>query len=153
MEYNLVPTWEEYEIAKQNGIKKSTVNQRININGWSVEDAISKPLFVSLKEKYAKQWELAQQNGISYDTFFSRIKRYNWTPDDAAKTPILSPIECTKRAHSKIDIITPSQYHTALNNGIGKCTLRTRVFVLKWDIERAITTPPNIKHRAKKEAI
>ncbi|MCW4577121.1 hypothetical protein ACWXWV_00375 [Bacillus paranthracis] len=153
MEYSPVPTWEEYEIAKCNGIKKCTVDQRINVYGWTVKDAISKPLFVSLKKLYAKQWKLAQQNGISYDTFFSRIKRYNWNPDDAATTPILSPIECTKRAHSKTDIITPSQYHIALNNGIGKQTLRTRVFVLKWEIERAITTPPNTKHRAKKEVI
>ncbi|PFN11876.1 hypothetical protein [Bacillus cereus] len=153
MEYNLVPTWEEYEIAKRNGIKKCTVDQRINVYGWTVKDAICKPLFVSLKELYAKQWELAQQNGISYDTFFSRIKRYNWNPDDAATTPVLSPIECTKRAHSKIDIITPSQYRTAKSNGIGKQTLRTRVFVLKWEIGRAITMPPNTKHRAKKEVI
>ncbi|PEU05199.1 hypothetical protein COK06_12975 [Bacillus cereus] len=153
MKYNPVPTWEEYEIAKQNGIKKSTVDQRINIQGWSVEEAISKPLFVSFKKEYAEQWELAQQNGISYDTFFSRVKRYNWDPNVAAKTPILSPIECTQRAHSKIDIIKPSQYQKALKNGVGKRTLRNRVFVLKWEIERAITTPPNIKHRAKKAVV
>lgn len=153
MRYNPVPTWEEYEIAKQNGIKKSTVDQRINVHGWDVEKAISKPLFVSLKVKYAEEWDLAQRNGISYDTFFSRVKRYNWDPNDAATTPVLSPIECTKRAHSKTDIIKPSQYQAALKNGVGKQTLRTRVFVLKWCIERAITTPPNIKHRAKKAVV
>jgi hypothetical protein len=45
MKYSPVPTWEEYEIAKRNGIKKCTVDQRINVYGWTVKDAISKPSY------------------------------------------------------------------------------------------------------------
>ncbi|QWI52487.1 hypothetical protein [Bacillus mycoides] len=153
MEYNPVPNWEDYELAEKNGIKRATVDQRINIQGWDKEEAITKPLFVSLKEKYAKEWEIAQQNEIPYINFFNRIRRYKWDPMEAATTPILTPGECSLRAHCKTDIIKPVQYDIALKNGIGKQTLRTRVFVLKWDIERAITTPPNVKHRAKKAVV
>jgi len=153
MEYNPLPTWDQYEIAEKNGISKSTVYQRINIQGWTVEKAITEPLFVSMKERYAEQWKIAEKNGILYRTFRSRITNLKWSPEEAATIPTLSTKECVERAQKKIDIIKPNDFARAIKHSVGKATLRERVFRLKWDLERAITTPPNIKHRAKKEAI
>ncbi|WP_179865792.1 hypothetical protein [Bacillus pseudomycoides] len=94
MEYNPLPTWDQYEIAEKNGISKSTVYQRINIQGWTVEKAITEPLFVSMKERYSEQWKIAEKNGILYRTFRSRITNLKWSPEEAATILTLSTTEC-----------------------------------------------------------
>lgn len=90
-DYFPVPTFEQYEIAKQNGISKQTVDQRINIGNKTVEEAISVPLqHRGFAKKYRKYIDLAQQNGINRSTFYTRMNRSKlrkWTPEEAATIP------------------------------------------------------------------
>ncbi|EOV9528885.1 hypothetical protein ACN5TA_004040 [Bacillus cytotoxicus] len=97
-DYLPVPTYEQYEIARQNGISKQTVDQRIRIGNKTVEEAISIPLQRSeFTQKYKAYIELAKQNGILPNTFYVRMTRNKrkWTPLEAATIP---PIPVNERA-------------------------------------------------------
>lgn len=151
--YPQVPSWEDYETAKKNGIPRRNVNQRVQILGWSVEKAIAKPLYKGSRTKYKGYVERAEQNGIPYKTFIARVNQLKWPLEEAANTPVLSVAERTNRIVKKIQKISDEQFAIAKAHGVSKSTLRTRVFTLKWDIERATTTPPDIKYRPKKEVV
>lgn len=151
--YPPVPTQQDYEIAEKNGIPKKNVNQRVQFLGWTIEKSIAEPIFKSARTKYKGYVEQAERNGIPYKTFVARVNELKWTLEEAMNTPVLNIEEINKRRVKKSQKISNEQFAIAKSNGILKSTLRTRVFTYKWDIERAITTPPNIKHRAKKEAI
>ncbi|MEK4867965.1 hypothetical protein NSU10_27590 [Bacillus sp. FSL E2-8895] len=56
--YLPVPTWEQYEKAKSNGINKNNVDQRI-IRGWNILRAITWPVKESFTKKYKKELETA----------------------------------------------------------------------------------------------
>lgn len=79
-------TKEHLKIAKENGIKESTVRSRVYYHGWDVEDAIVTPPNYG---KYKKWREVAKANGIALPTFYSRINVNGWTPEKAATTPLL----------------------------------------------------------------
>ncbi|CAI8880703.1 transposase [Bacillus sp. IT-79MI2] len=147
--YPPVPTWDDYEIAKKNGIPRRNVNQRVQFLGWTIERAITEPIFKSARTKYKGYVERAEKNGIPYKTFIARVNQLKWSLEEAAETHVLSIEEINNRRLKKKQKITNEQFAIAQSNGILKSTLRTRVFTYKWDIKRAITTPPNIKHRAK----
>ncbi|HEK9103293.1 TPA: hypothetical protein SUB30_004766 [Bacillus pseudomycoides] len=151
--YPQVPSWEDYETAEKNGIPRRNVNQRVQVLGWSVEKAITKPLYKGSRTKYEGYVERAEQNGVTYKTFIARVNQLKWSLEEAANTPVLSVEERINRRLKEKQKITNEQFAIAKSNGILKSTLRTRVFTYKWDIERAITTPPDIRHRAKKEVI
>ncbi|AFQ20035.1 MULTISPECIES: hypothetical protein [Bacillus] len=81
MKYKPVPTWEDYEIAKRNGISKTNVDARISIN-WDIERAITQPL-----NKFDKYYvELAKNNGIAYHTYLRRLS-LGWSEIKAATKP------------------------------------------------------------------
>jgi len=81
VKYKPVPTWEDYEIAKRNGISKNNVDARISIN-WDIERAITQPL-----NKFDKYYvELAKNNGIAYHTYLKRLS-LGWSEIKAATKP------------------------------------------------------------------
>jgi len=41
MKYKPVPTWEDYEIVKRNGISKNNVDDRVNSLDWDIKRAIT----------------------------------------------------------------------------------------------------------------
>lgn len=90
--YLPVPTWEQYEIAKSNGISKCNVDQRI-IRGWNILKAITRPVNESFTKKYKKELEIAEKNGIGYKLFRQRVQTYRWNPYEAAVTPRLTKKE------------------------------------------------------------
>lgn len=90
--YLPVPSWEQYEIAKNNGINKNNVDQRI-IRGWNIEKAITWPVNESFAKKYKKELEIAEENGIGYRLFRQRIKESFWEPIEAATVPRLTKKE------------------------------------------------------------
>ncbi|PGX01637.1 hypothetical protein COE40_18895 [Bacillus cereus] len=149
MKYKPVPTDRDYEIAERNGITKNNVDQRVNKLNWSIEDAITKPKYVSLKKKYKKFVELAEQNGISYLNFRKRVVLHKWSPEEAATTPILTYQEVAERNNSKKRIIPKDIYAKARKNGILDSTLQTRILVMKWDMDVAATKP--VRKRKKKQ--
>jgi hypothetical protein len=77
-------TKEEKEIAKRNGISKSTLHSRVTYKGWDVERAITEPpKKTALIDGYREQCE---KNGISSALFINRI-RSGMSKEEAAKTP------------------------------------------------------------------
>lgn len=142
MNYKKVATWEEYEIAEKNGISKGNVDQRINL-GWTIEKAITKPIRVTFRQKYAEFIKLAESNGIAFLTFRARVEKHNWTPEDAATKSIMTVRDMEKKSNDKKRIIPKEIYAKARENGINPSTLKTRVFMLKWDMDLAATLQAN----------
>lgn len=96
--YLPVPTWEQYEIAKSNGINKRNVDQRI-IRGWKISKAITWPVNESFAKKYKKELEIAEKNGIGYKLFRQRIQdKEGWEPIEAATVPRLTKKEVAEIA-------------------------------------------------------
>lgn len=93
--YLPVPTWEQYEIAKNNGISKCNVDQRI-IRGWNILKAITRPVNESFAKKYKEELAIAEENGIGYKLFRQRVQTYRWNPYEAAVTPRLTKKEAAE---------------------------------------------------------
>lgn len=142
MKYNPVATWEQYETAEKNGIPKKNVDQRINVLGWTIDEAITKPIRVTFRQKYAKYVKLAEQNTIPFNTFRARVEIHKWDPQKAATTPIMTYREAVKKTNDKRRIIPEAIYEKARNNGIHPSTLKTRILMLKWDMDLAATKQP-----------
>nr|WP_227495942.1 hypothetical protein [Bacillus mycoides] len=82
VKYKPVPTWENYEIAKRNGISKNNVDARVQSLNWDIEKAITKPL-----NKFDKYYvDLAKKNGIAYHTYLKRLS-LGWNEIKAATKP------------------------------------------------------------------
>lgn len=82
-------TDEHYEIAKKNGIKRWTVYCRVNVYGWTVQEAITrKTMKKSECHKKYPDWvhKALKQNGISHITFYARLNR-GWTIEHACTIP------------------------------------------------------------------
>ncbi|MDM5270497.1 hypothetical protein [Bacillus wiedmannii] len=88
-EYFPVPTWEDYEVAKKNGISRKNVDQRVQYLGWAIERAITTPVLPKRnRPKYMGYAELAEKNGIPYKTFVERVNGLRWSLEQAANTPV-----------------------------------------------------------------
>lgn len=85
MRYYITP--EEYALAQSRGIKKNIVYQRFYAYGWTIEDAISKP--VKRRESiYPKWvWDTLNKNKIDKFSFYWRIAA-GWELDKAITKPI-----------------------------------------------------------------
>ncbi|MGN4897763.1 hypothetical protein ACTFSB_28320 [Bacillus cereus group sp. MYBK14-3] len=87
--YFPVPSWDDYETAKKNGIPRKNVDQRVQYLGWTIEKAITTPLLPKCnRPKYKGYAELAEKNGIPYKTFTARVNGLAWTLERAASTPV-----------------------------------------------------------------
>lgn len=109
--YNEVITDEQYLIANKNGISKKNVYQRVNEYGWSIEKAITKPLYNTKNRKTDRNLMLlAELNGINYATYRQRIKD-GMDPHEAA----------VKRTTNGMEL------QIAIDNGIGIETFYSRL--------------------------
>jgi len=81
LSYYITP--QEYEIAKQNGISRDTLEYRIRDLAWDMQKAIcTKP---RVKKETSWHWrQIAKRNGISYQTFQKRVNVYGWDQERAA---------------------------------------------------------------------
>lgn len=76
---------EEYQTAQKNGISRQLAYQRVEVEFWDVEDAITRP--VRYKDPYYVYWlNRALKNGLSYGAFRQRIRK-GMTFKDAAMKP------------------------------------------------------------------
>lgn len=148
MKYKPVATWEQYEIAEKNGISKVNVDQRINVLGWTLEEAITKPMRVKFRQKYKEYVQLAESKGIPLITFRARVEKHNWDPEEAATTPVMTMKEVAERRNEKNRIIPKEIYEKARKNGINNSTLKTRILMLNWDMDLAATKEVNKKYKA-----
>lgn len=137
---------EDYLIAKANGIRPQTVYSRW-VHGWSIEDAITKPV----QNQYWNDWqevkEIALQHGVNYTTFYGRMKSLKWTKEEAATTPPLpkGKTRTIAKRQRPFKNITPELIAIAEQNGVPKRLLSLRK-LRGWSDERASTEPPNQKY-------
>ena len=129
--FKLTP--QHYEIAERNGIKRDTARARVNAYGWTVQEAITKPILGSnfiRPEGYSKHLEIAKKNGISAGTFGDRVKR-GWSLEDAS-TKKISTSNPTRLDREWMEL--------AARNGVQRNTYISRV-KNGWSLEQAATTP------------
>jgi uncharacterized protein YjcR len=134
MEY-LTPN--DYEIAEQNGISKHNVEQRFYTYGWSKDRAITYPL--KIRKDIWNQYK--DQSVVSVSTFRRRLKD-GMSPELAASTPR------GKRDRSGAKL-TLAVIQRAEQNGISYNTLKARVYINKWSVEKAVTFPVDVQKRKK----
>lgn len=132
---------EDFEIARQNGISYSIAYSRFYRYGWDKQRAITEPLRQEGPWKTYKDQALA--NGVPYGMFLRRLHQG------------LSPEEAIRQGRSlggrKVNPrISEEMYEMAALNGIGRNTLKCRIFQLRWSDERAITEPVHLNKSSKK---
>ena len=137
-------TDEHIEIAKSNGIAKSTICTRF-YRGMSVEDAITMPT----KRKYKKDdaffdyEKKAIANGIDKRTFRSRTDR-GWDMEIASSRPPMTPQEIGRYGNSKRKTVIPRHImELAKKNGVSYSALKGRV--RRWRCLELCATHPPIK--------
>lgn len=81
---------EQYEIARKNGISRYNAYNRVWRLGWSIEDAITKPVGQKgFKRKYPIEYlEKAIKNGITNATFIGRVSR-GMSYEEACTRPLM----------------------------------------------------------------
>lgn len=139
--YDYYITPEEYMIAEQNGICRSTLEYRVRDGLWEKENALTK------SPKKVTEWSriqhLALQNNICRNTFEDRRKR-GWSLIDSISKPPMSRKESLKHANQANKnncILSNEEIQFAKKNGLKRSTLYNRVKNLKWDMEVATTSP------------
>jgi hypothetical protein len=126
---------EDYEIARKNGIPKKMAYHRFYFQNWSKERAITE---IHRLKKWSNLFDQYKEIAIvSEKTFKSRVLR-GWHPQKAATAPHRNNREITKEV-----------IETAAKNGISENSLRNRVSLYKWPIERAMTEPIHEGQRRK----
>ena len=127
-----------YEVAKSNGITRKRVQDRVNTNGWSIEDAITKPL---KQQVCRKHWlDTALSNGIQKNTFYQRVNGLGWDEERAATEPISTRIDSINKAAQERRVVPLEAEEIAKRNGISVSTFSTRRRA-GWSLEDAINTP------------
>lgn len=137
--YDFYITPGEYEKAAENGISKSTLEQRIRILGWDKSKAITTPV---IKKNRIKEWiKIANKNRISRRTFEERIYTKKWSYEDAATIPIMDKRAVVENATSKRIRFPKHILELAQKNNIPYDTFRARVNRMKMSYEEAATMP------------
>ena len=85
MAYQYYISPEEYQVAKNNGISKKTLENRVRDMAWDMKRAITTP--IRQRRDLAPFFALAESNGISAKVFHGRMRR-GWEPERACTQPI-----------------------------------------------------------------
>lgn len=143
-------TPQEYETAKQNGISRKLVDERVRNLGWDKEKAISvQPK--KLKRFNKEMVKLAEMNGISYDTFRFRVRYYGWDEYRAATEPKWDKDKFRDNLRKVRKRKYPKELlELAEKNGIYKDLFYSRVNKLKMSPEDSATTPVKNIHEIAK---
>lgn len=131
---------EDFKKAKENGLAYNIVYKRFYDYGWSVEDAITKPIN-SYRLFTDEQMEQIEKSDLSYFTIYSRVVKNGMTFEEAiSKEKIIPqrkhPAEWVKTA--KENGVSPSCFYHRLERG--------------WSAQRAMTTPPMTRQEAGRNA-
>lgn len=128
--------------AKTNGLKISTVFNRINHLGWSYLDAVTikeNPrvhyIVINSVRKTADEW--CEETGVPIATALKRMKR-GMSPEEAVTKPVKKLQEITYNGITKPLIEWAKEYN------MSPATLRSRLNT-GWSIHDALNTPINNK--------
>lgn len=160
------------DVARENGICDSTFNGRLE-SGWTAEKAATKPTKQKSHYKHPRDFDkwltTARANGIGYGLYWRRVVIYFWDPELAATQKPLNSTEKMKHANKikteyaeirnerlfkdpkNLFKLTPQHMEIARNNGIGRCTVQSRVRQLGWTVQDAISRPIKRKENKSNE--
>lgn len=142
------------ELSDVEGITYHDITNRVNYHGWSIEDALTKPLvhknqLFEYKGKYYTSKELADMSdveGLTPTNIVSRINRHHWDveraitqPKNVKKQPMgnngfLYEYNGKKYKGFELAQISPIE-------GITGEVITNRINNHGWSVERAISTP------------
>lgn len=136
-EFYIAP--EDYEKAKERGIKPDLLEKRVRTLAWTKEKAIVTP--PQLKNRVERRWvEKAERNGICYSTFMYRVNQLGWEQEQAAKTPLANRQEQARNARDRHGKYPVEILEQAARQGISYSTFRSRVS-RGWTLEEAASKP------------
>lgn len=131
------------DLCRQLGLNRAVISSRLH-HGWSLDDAISKPIETNFKQcydpihkKYYKSArEMCKAHDINYATFKSRIDN-GVSIEDALKT----------KNFRKLKIEYNGRTYNTLKDacddvGINYGTVMDRI-INGWDVKKALSTPAN----------
>jgi transcriptional regulator with AAA-type ATPase domain len=145
--YDWYITPEEYKIAKNNGISKENLEQRIRRYGWNKEKALETP--IKKRNKISKKFkDMCKKNNITIGTFYSRVYGQEWDMEKAATEPIMDMKTKSVNFTNRLRKYPIEWIEKAKTNGISDYNFRRRVREYGWDYERAATTPVKEVHNA-----
>lgn len=121
------------EEARKNGINPRTAYNRIHVLGWSIKDAVSKPISYTYDKDLA---EKAKKNNLSYTFVKRRINILGWTEQEAISTPRGDKERLRKYIYNGRRYTTSELEQLS---GINRVILSHRLNTLHWDVKRAIT--------------
>lgn len=137
----------DYATALANGISRDLAYNRFYTKSWEKERAITLPPQKPDAER-TKWRKIALSNGIARETFNDRL-RNGWPYERAATEKPMTAQDALKLARGRQHkILTEEQRKTADANGIPYETLRRRIRVYGWSIQKAITEPVHAHCRA-----
>lgn len=87
-----------------------------------------------------EQMEIAKSNGLTYPHIYGRVMRNGWPVEVAISTPKGEPIQKRQYMVVRGTVVTAEQIQTALENGIQKNTIKSRI-QKGFTVEDAITHP------------
>ncbi|WP_274365326.1 hypothetical protein [Paenibacillus thermotolerans] len=142
--YDWYITDEDYDEAKNHGVSKGLLRDRIRRHGWGKRKAIITPPR-AIKKFNPVLKSLAKSNGISENALSHRIRR-GWDEQRAATTTIKEALEQRDRKCAiqlgKMNRKYPIELlELAARSGISYACFIGRM-KLKWDYIKAATIPP-----------
>lgn len=138
--YDWYITPQEYLIAKNNGISKENLEQRIRSYGWNKKDALETP--IKKRNKIPKKFkDMCKKNNVSQGVFYSRIYACKWDMEKAATEPIMDMETKAQNFVNRLRKYPLEWIEKAKGNGISEYNFRRRVREYNWSYEKAATTP------------
>jgi hypothetical protein len=131
--------------VKANKIGINTLKARIRNSGWTVEEAINKPVHDKSPPTYTyngitktiKQWSIDYD--VNYDNLYSRLIQLKWDFNKAVSEPVILGSKPTiTHTHNGV---TKTISELAKEYGIKYDKLYDRLVEGNWDLDRAVNTP------------
>jgi len=152
MAYEFYITPDHYRIAEQNGICARLVTDRVRVQGWPIEEAITKPSRKA--NKYGKWTDIAKENNISMDAFYKRVTVLGMSIEKAATMPVMQRrdiIEAMAELKRNNTIYPIANIKKAEQKGVKYDSYRWRLRH-GWSVEDATNTSPLTKEEVAQRA-
>ncbi len=133
--------------AKEIGVKRLTLRNRLEKWGWSIEKALTKPTFkgnkINFNGKEMTLLEWSEELNIPYSALYQRLKIYNYSIKEAFTISTRDQYVFNNKSQSLMNWSKELEipYHT----------LHSRLHRDKWSIKKAFTTP--VRGRTAKQGV
>lgn len=133
-------TEEDYAVAEQNGVKRTTAYRRFYEYRWTKERTLHEPVNQRQKYDYSQWKRECEKHGVTIDTFRYRVKN-GWDKERAATTPPMNPEDRVTHVADYNRKYPKEITDLAKKNGIKMGTFYNRVNIRKMTPIQAATEP------------